>query len=371
MIGFLRLILMCSIFLVVLALPGRAQNPPPTIVEFWTKADTLFLEISLNAEMFLAGIDPDAETELSSNARYRTLRQLVSTELEAEMRAFTTDWAPTLQVEVGGPVSLSYEGIRIPVVGDPDQPRVSKLLLAAPLSGDASNLRLTWPAGYGSVVLKQQRVAAPYTGYLTAGEISPLIPLRGGASLSAQQALQEFFPLGIFQIVPAGLREIVLVLCLVFLSLGLRPMVAQMLLLSIGTVFGLALSVYGALALPPILLSQSLTAAIIVLALWNLILRRLHVLRLLAVFGVGLLLGAGLSEALAGIGVPPDHLPAAMLGYSGGVLAVLYAVAAAGYAIAHLISGGSERMQGRVCVLASILIAGAGVYWMIVPWTFS
>lgn len=371
MSGFLRLALICPILLVLFVLPVRAQNPQPTVVEFWTKADSLFLEITLNAEMFLAGIDPEAQPEFANNARYRALRQLVSTELEVEMRAFTTSWVPTLQIEVGAPVSLSYEGIRIPVVGDPDQPRVSKLLLAAPLAEDASNLRLTWPAGRGSAVLKQQRVAAPYTGYLAAGETSPLIPLRGGASLSAEQTLQEFFPKGIAQIIPSGVRDIALVLSLIFLSLRSGRVLAQMGFLAIGMVFGLALSIYGALVLPSAIVSQSLTVAVLILALWNLILRRLHVLRLLMVFGVGVLLGSDLSGALVQIGVPPDHLPSAMLGYSGGVLAALCAVAAAGYAVARVISGGSERMRGRVSVLASILIAVAGVYWMIEPWALS
>ncbi len=364
MSGIFRFLLILPVFLVLSTLSAKAQTAP-TIVEFWTKADTLFLEVTLNAEMFLSGIDPEARPDFAEDARYRELRRRVSSELEPEVRAFVKDWAVTLRVEVAGPARLSYEGVRIPIVGDPDTPRLSKLLLAAPLPEGASSLRLTWPEGYGPAVVKQQRVDAPYTGYLVAGEVSPLIPLQGGAALGPQQVLQVFLPKGLTHILPHGYHEIALVLSLVFLTLSLRPLLAQMLFVSLGLIFGLALSVYGAVALP--FASQALTAATLLLTLWNLVLRRLTVFRLLAVFGAGLLCGITLSTSLATIGVPPDHLPPAIFGYAGGVLAALYTIAAAVFAVSVLIAGASERMRGRISVLASILIAGIAVYWLAEP----
>ncbi len=364
--GIFRFLMILPVFLVLSAWPAKAQTPP-TIVEFWTKADTLFLEVTLNAEMFVAGIDPEARPDFADDARYRELRRRVSSELEPEVRSFVQDWARTLRVEVAGPARLSYEGVRIPIVGDTDTPRLSKLLLAAPLPEAASSLRLTWPEGHGPAVVKQQRVDAPYTGYLVAGEVSPLIPLQGGAALGPQQVLQVFLPKGLTRILPHGYHEIALVLSLVFLTLSLRPLLAQMLFVSLGLIFGLALSVYGAVALPSAVASQALTAATLVLALWNLVLRRLTVFRLLAVFGAGLLCGITLSTSLATIGVPPDHLPPAIFGYAGGVLVALYAIAAAVFAVSALIAGASERMRGRISVLASILIAGIAVYWLAEP----
>ncbi len=364
MSGIFRFLLILPVFLVLSAWSAKAQTAP-TIVEFWTKADTLFLEVTLNAEMFVAGIDPEARPDFADDARYRELRRRVSSELELEVRSFVKDWAGTLRVELAGPVSLSYEGVRIPIVGDPDTPRLSKLLLTAPLPEGASSLRLTWPEGHGPAVVKQQRVDAPYTGYLVAGEVSPLIPLQGGAALDPQQVLQVFLPKGLARILPHGYHEIALVLSLVFLTLSLRPLLAQMLFVSLGLIFGLALSVYGAVALP--FASQALTAATLLLTLWNLVLRRLTVFRLLAVFGAGLLCGITLSTSLATIGVPPDHLPPAIFGYAGGVLAALYTIAAAVFAVSALIAGASERMRGRISVLASILIAGIAVYWLAEP----
>ncbi|MEO1106566.1 MAG: hypothetical protein AAFX90_01450 [Pseudomonadota bacterium] len=371
MSGLVRLILILPVVLTLFAAPTRAQTHPPSIVEFWIKADSLLIEISLNAEMFLAGLDPDTQSDVAGNARYRELRRLVSSELEVEVRGFVDDWAASLQVEVEGPVRLSYEGVRIPVVGDPDEPRLSKLLLTAPLREGASALRLTWPSGHGPAVIKQQRVEAPYTGYLMAGETSPLIPLQGGAALSGQQTIQVFLVKGAEQIVTDGMRVFTLALALVFLSLSPRSLVLQLVFLSLGAVFGLALSAYGALVLSSVVTTMSLTAAVVVLALWNLILRGIHVFRLLAVFAIGLLLGNALSQSLSAIGAPPDHLPPALLGYAIGYLAVLSAAAATALAVVTVIAGGSHRLRSRISVLGSILIAGLGVYWVIEPWLFS
>ena len=60
-------------------------------------------------------------------------------------------------------------------------------------------------------------------------------------------------------------------------------------------------------------------------------------------------------------------MPPAIFGYAGGVLVALYAIAAAVFAVSALIAGASERMRGRISVLASILIAGMAVYWLAEP----
>lgn len=349
--------------------PGAAQSP--TIIDFWTKSDTLFLEISMNAEALMAGIDPATSSDFSESRKYRELRALVSSELEPQIKAFVKPWVQRLQVVTDGPVTLSYEGVRIPVVGDPKTVRISRLLLAGPLPDGASNLRLAWPEGSGPVVIRQQRVAAPYTGYLTAGQTSPLIPLMGGGALSAEQTLQAFFPKGAIQILRSDPRQILLVLTLVFLSLNLRPLMMQLLVFSIATLIGLVSGLYGVIQASQMTVSQALLAAIVLLALWNLFLRRVLVLRLLAVFAVGLVQGLTLAFALADIGIPPNQMPPAILGFGTGALLALWAVAWATFFLAVLISGRSLRLRGRISVLASMMIAGVAAYWIAQPLIFS
>lgn len=347
---------------------GRAQSASPTVVDFWIKSNTLFLELKWNAEAMLTGNNPAQPAAFSNDPNYKSLRRMFSSELEPQIKEFVHLWKQNLVVEAPERLSLSYEGVRIPVVGNTEKVRVSKLLLTAPLPDQASNLRLTWPSESGPIVLRQQNVAAPYTGYLAAGEASPLIPLQGGASLTKQQTLQTYFTKGVDQFLRNPIKPSILVLALVFLSLKLRPVVSQLVFLSAGALIGLGLGLYGVLDAGKVNEATVLVASTIVLALWNLVARRLQVWRLLAVLAIGGLQGLVFASALIGIGVPPDHLPPAILGFGAGNILPLVVVAFAGLALALLFSGGSHRKRGRVSVLASMLIAGAGVYWIVEPW---
>ncbi len=359
--GIFRFLLILPVFMVLSTWSAKAQTPP-TIVEFWTKADTLFLEVTLNAEMFLSGIDPETRPDFADDARYRELRRRVSSELEPEVRSFVKDWAASLKVELAGPVSLSYEGVRIPIVGDPDTPRLSKLLLATPLPEGASSLRLTWPEGHGPAVVKQQRVDAPYTGYLVAGEVSPLIPLQGGAALSPKQTLREYFPKGFLRVLPSGPQLVLLVLTLVAMSFHLRPVLSQLAFLTFGIVVGSTLGVFGVFYMSPQFAAQAILIAIVVLALWNLIRARLQVWRLLAVIFIGAVQGLGLANAMTKVGLPPEHKLPAILGYAAGVLVGLVAVALVVLGMVSLLSGRSHRMRDRISVLVSLTAASIGFF---------
>ena len=368
----LRVLKTCalSIIVVLTVLPGsvNAQTAPPTVVDFWVKADTLFLEVKLNAEAMLAGADPTQPETYSDDTQYRSLRRKVSSELEPQIRDFVQVWKQSLVVEAPDRLDLSYEGVRIPVVGDTEKVRVSRLLLTARLPDHASNLRLTWPQYSGSVVLRQQNVMAPYTGFLTAGEISPLIPLQGGASLTTEQTLQTYFAKGISRFVQSPLKPSIVVLTLVMLTLSLRPVVSQVAFLAAGVFIGLGLGMYGALDVPENVQDQALVASIIILALWNLVARHLQVWRLLAVLAAGCVQGLVLASDLTRIGVPPDHLAPAVFGFGVGNSLPVILVAVLTFACALLVAGGSHRTRGRISVLASMLIAGIGVYWMAEPW---
>lgn len=368
----LRVLKTCALSIIVLltVLPGsaKAQTAPPTVVDFWVKADTLFLEVKWNAEAMLAGADPTQPETYSDDTQYRTLRRKVSSELEPQIRDFVQVWKQGLVVEAPDRLDLSYEGVRIPVVGDTEKVRVSRLLLTARLPDQASNLRLTWPQHSGAVVLRQQNVMAPYTGFLTAGEISPLIPLQGGASLTTEQTLQTYFARGISRFVQSPLKPSIVVLTLVMLTLSLRPVVSQVAFLAAGVFIGLGLGMYGVLDVPENVQDRALVASIIILALWNLVARHLQVLRLLAVLAAGSLHGVILATALTRIGVPPGHLAPAVFGFGVGSVLPIVFVAVLTFALALLISGGSHRTRGRISVLASMLIAGIGVYWMAEPW---
>ncbi len=351
-----------------LAMPAWAQQSGRTIVDFQVRDGRLLVEIALNAEAVLAGVDPQevAKGGDGGSARYAQLRRLVSSELEEHVHDFVTDWKQSLQIDVNGPVALSYEGASIPVVGNPDVPRISRVLLAGPLPPDVSSLRLTWPEGIGPVVLRQQGVEAPYTGFLSGGEVSPRIPLAGGAGLGAQQAAEAFFRAGLLHVAGAGAQLLALASVLVFLSLKLRPVLVQLAALGLGVLVTLPLGMFDVLNARPFLPWPVVPAAIALLALWNLVTDRLGVWRVLFLLATGAVLGLTLSETSSRLGVPPHHVAPAVLGFAAGILLALSGVAILILATLTVLLPDSPRLRGRISTVASLLLAGLGLYWAVV-----
>ncbi len=352
---------------IFLAMPAWAQQSGRTIVDFQVRDGRLLVEIAMNAEAVLAGFDPQevAQGGDGGSARYAQLRRLVSSELEEHVHDFVTDWKQSLQIDVNGPVALSYEGASIPVVGNPDVARISRVLLAGPLPPDASSLRLTWPEGIGPVVLRQQGVEAPYTGFLSGGEVSPRIPLAGGAGLGAQQAAEAFFRAGLLHVAGAGAQLLALASVLVFLSLKLRPVLVQLAALGLGVLVTLPLGMFDVLNASPFLPWPVVPAAIALLALWNLVTDRLGVWRVLFLLATGAVLGLTLSEASSRLGVPPHHVAPAVLGFAAGILLALSGVAILILATLTVLLPDSPRLRGRISTVASLLLAGLGLYWAV------
>lgn len=57
----------------------------------------------------------------------------------------------------------------------------------------AQSLTLCGPDGSGDLVLRQQGVSDPFTGYIEGGGTSPPIPLAGGASTNGWQTFYPMF----------------------------------------------------------------------------------------------------------------------------------------------------------------------------------
>nr|WP_321252709.1 HupE/UreJ family protein [uncultured Ruegeria sp.] len=345
---------------------ASAQTAKPTVVDFRINQGTLFLEISMNAEAFVAGINPSADPSPVSS-EYRRLRRLASSELEPHIKQFIKGWSPTMNVLAGGPVTLSYEGSRVPVAGDPEAPRISRVLLAGALPPGASSLQLTWPEGHGPMVLRQQGVDAPYTGYLVAGEASPLIPLRGGAGLDPGQTLKAYFSNGIVYATTVGLPVILIALLLVLHALWVSAALWQLSTFALATSIGLGLGTLQLVTMPSAWLPYLMPAATVVLGVWNVTVRRPGFLRLLTVALVGVLIGLSQALALTAIGVPPDRLAPAVLGFGLGALTVPVSAAAVVFALALAVSRRSIRLRLRISVLLSLVIAGFGAFTFVRP----
>ena len=209
---------------------GTAHEVTPTIADFRVEDGQIALDLRLNVEAFVAGINLDGmeDTNEAEQAQdYDSLRGLDQAELEPMVRQFAEEWLETVRVNAGGRLQLSVSEVVIPEVGDIEVPRASYLMLNGSVPDAARSLTMFWPKGSGGVVLRQNGVDEPYTGYLQGGETTPLIPLAGGAALTAQETFVDYLPVGFEHILPLGLDHILFVLGLFFLSPRLRPLLWQ------------------------------------------------------------------------------------------------------------------------------------------------
>ncbi|SHE43050.1 hypothetical protein SAMN05444279_102146 [Ruegeria intermedia] len=359
----------CVCVLLVLAGPLAAQGVGRSVVEFQAKGEQLLVEITLNAEALLAGLDPQdvAQGGDGGSTHYARLRRLPSSELEPLLHAHVAEWKSAMKIDANGPVDLSYEGARIPVVGNSSMPRLSRVLLVGTLPSGATELRLTWPAGFGSVVLRQTGVDAPYTGLLAGGETSPAIPLRGGAGMGPREAAETFFRQGVARVWQDEGQLLALALALVFLTLWVRPVLTQFTALALGVLLAQPLGLSRLLGFGDQAYWLAVAGAVVILATWNLIGSRAGALRLGAVFLTGAVLGLGLSHELIRLGVPPLHVVPALLAYSGGVLLAMASVAGLALAIMTVLLPDAPRLRGRISTVASLMLAGLGLYWVVLP----
>jgi len=361
-----------SLALIVSPTGTRAHEVTPTIADLSVGGGNVVLELRLNIEAFLAGIDLDGLRDTGASgqsAQYDRLRALGPDALAEKARGFAGEWATRVEVRpgagLGKPVALNVAVIDVGPLGDIDLPRVSHLVLKGALSPDTRSLTLTWAAGSGDLVLRQQGVGDPYTGYIAGGEASPAIPLAGGASQTAGQIFAAYVPVGFSHILPRGLHQILFVLGLFFLSARLRPLLWQISAFTLAHMVTLVLGALGLVRINPDIIEPLIAATIVFVAVENVFSRRLRWWRVLVVFGFGLLHGLGFASALGQSGLPEQQFLPALIGFNVGVELGQISVIAAAFMIVGLWFRNKSWYRGRIAIPASIVIALIGLYWFV------
>lgn len=347
---------------------ARAHEVTPTIGDLSVQDGTLRLELRLNLEAFLAGIDLDglADTDdTEQTGDYDLLRGLPQSELEPMVDTFSQDWLETLEVTVGARVAMSVSDLQVPAVGPVDLPRASILVLEGALPQATGSVTLHWPSGSGGLVLRQQGVEDPYTGFLQGGESSPPIPLRGGANLTARDAFIDYIPVGFEHIIPLGWDHILFVLGLFFLSRHLRPLIWQISAFTVAHTVTLALGALGYVTVPASIVEPLIAASIVYVAIENVLTNHLHRWRPVVIFAFGLLHGLGFASVLGDFGLPTEQFLPALIGFNIGVeLGQLTVIAIAWISVGFWFRN-YPKYRGRVAIPASITIAAIGTYWFV------
>ncbi|MFK7877810.1 MAG: HupE/UreJ family protein [Paracoccaceae bacterium] len=354
----------------------------PAIADLEVRDGEVVLSLELNLEAYLAGIDLDGledTDDAAESAEYDTLRNETPDQIAPRIPALIAAWNNVPMVSVDGTaVSLTARDIEIDPVGNPELTRPSRLVLSGPASG--AEITVRWPKGAGDLVLRQQGVEDPFTGYLAGGQASPALAIGGGSASTGWGVFAEYIPVGFDHILPKGLDHILFVLGLFLLSTAWRPLLWQVTAFTAAHTVTLALGALGLVNLPGSIVEPLIAASIVYVAIENIFARRLNTWRPAIVFGFGLLHGLGFASVLGDFGLPEAQFIPALLGFNIGVeLGQLTVIAMAGIVVwlalqaaraAHF-PGEESAIEDypvlfrAVSVTGSMCIALIGIWWVI------
>ncbi|MGA9432848.1 MAG: HupE/UreJ family protein [Roseobacter sp.] len=382
-----RLVFFSLVSTLFLAFPiskATAHEVVPTIVDMIVAEDgAVTFDFRINLEAFLAGIDLDAVEDTDADpaaSDYDALRALPAAEIETRVNEIIAAWNAHPFAEAVGPLDLSVSSLTIPEDVDFELPRVSELRLVGTLPEGTNAITVNWPAGAGALVVRQQGVDAPYTGYLDGGTSSPAIAISGGDADTSMQAFAAYIPVGFDHILPKGLDHILFVLGLFFLSTRWGPLLWQVSAFTLAHTVTLALGALGWVSIPGSIVEPLIAASIVYVAVENLFQRGLTKWRPFIIFGFGLLHGLGFASVLAEFGLPDDQFIPALIGFNVGVeLGQLTVIALAALLLLGCVrlAKGSDLNEAEapvasypvmfraVSIPASLIIAIIGSYWCV------
>lgn len=362
----------------------RAHEVQPTIGDLTVADGQAELILRINLEAFLAGIDLDAvdDTNDAENAAdYDALRALPGEDIAVRAPELLPAWNALPMVLVDGePVTLESVNVTVPEDVDIELARVSDWTLRGQVPPNALTVEVTWPDGAGAMVLRQQGVDEPYTGYLDGGATSPVISLSGGDAQSGWGAFASYIPVGFDHILPQGLDHILFVLGLFFLSTRLGPLLWQVTAFTLAHTVTLALGALGIVNIPGSIVEPLIAASIVYVAVENIFASGLSRWRPLIVFGFGLLHGLGFASVLGEFGLPEGQFIPALIGFNVGVevgqltviamAAILLWLAVQAARMAPLQGVEEEVREYSVMfraasVTGSLLIAIIGAWWVV------
>ncbi len=348
----------------------RAHEVQPAIGDLTLSDGIARLDLRLNAEAFLAGIDLDGVTDTNETeeaADYDALRALPGDEIAARMTAQwpTLGQGITLATPEGTTIPLDLEGVESSEVGDVELLRPTRVILSGALPEGADSVLLTWGKGQGTLILRHIGVEDGYAGYLDGGDTSPVIAFAGHAGQTGLGAFMAYIPVGFDHILPKGLDHILFVLGLFFLSPMLRPLLFQVTAFTAAHTVTLALGALGWVSVPGSIVEPLIAASITFVAVENLISDKLHRWRPFVIFGFGLLHGLGFASVLGEFGLPEGQFIPALLGFNVGVEFGQLTVIALAFLAVGFWFGRKPWYRRVIAMPASLLIGAIGAYWFV------
>lgn len=347
--------------------PANAHEINPTIGDLTVVDGQVTLQLRVNAEVFLAGIDLDkvSDTDLvADTSDYVTLRTLSQDALKSQLWDARQIFEDGIVISTqSGRLALEISDILVSETGDVELPRLSRITLMSQIPSGSREIMVSWPKGFGALILRQQGVDDPYTGYLAGGDSSPAITVQGGDALGPWASFASYVPVGFDHILPKGLDHILFVLGLFFLSLKLRTLLWQVSAFTLAHTVTLAMGALGWVSVPASIVEPLIAASIVYIAVENILGEGLSRWRPFVVFGFGLLHGLGFASVLGEFGLPADQFIPALIGFNVGVELGQLTVIVLAFATVGYWFGAKPWYRARIAIPMSAGIAMVGAYW--------
>ncbi len=272
--------------------------------------------------------------------------------------------------------------------GAPRLPLKMDYVVEAQARGPVRRVAVGFPIEMGDVVVTVDRpTLEPVALPLGAGEVSPWIEVGpGGAAAVSEKPAENaaekagagkavdapatvhpfwrFLKMGFVHIIPLGLDHILFVLGLFLLSTSTRGLLLQVTAFTVAHSVTLALTMLGKIDLAAAVVEPVIAASIVLVAVENIVVKRVHPWRVAVVFVFGLVHGMGFAGVLREAALPRGQLVGALIAFNVGVELGQLAVIGA----ALLVVGWWRQKpwyRARVVVPASALIALVGAWWVV------
>lgn len=362
--------LLIALLVTFWAIAAQAHETRPSIADVTINAEEVVMEIQVNVEAFVAGVDLSTitDTNLSEQAQtYDELRALTAKEMEQAFRDYWPQMQGGFSIQ-SGTETITPELVSISVTETPNVEllRDATLSIRGDLPEGENPVTIAWDSQFGPLVMRQMGGGEDaYTAFLRNGDASEPLPRIGIATEGGLAVFIRYIGIGFEHILPLGLDHILFVLGLYFLSPRIKPLILQVTTFTLAHTVTLALGILGIVTIAPEIVEPLIAASIVYVAVENLISREMTKWRLAIVFAFGLLHGLGFASVLGDFGLETGRFITSLIGFNIGVEFGQLTVIAMAFLAVGAWFGGKSWYRPYISNPASILIGLVGAYWFV------
>ena len=326
----IKVVLLIKVLFFTLASSAHSHEVSPAVASILQIQDGIQLEIRLNLEAILSGIDLSNISntdEADQTQEYDFYRGRSVIDLKSDFLKIWPSLASEIKIEQDDDFAvLKLEKILVEEQENFDYPRFSILTISTNLK-PLKPFNFQWSKSFGEVVIREEGEGNVFTQYLEAGVLSDEILLSQQSKYRFSEIFFDYIPeiffdyipVGFTHILPKGLDHILFVVGMFFLSTKLSALFWQITLFTLAHSVTLAMASLGIIEISTSIVEPLIAASIVYLAVENFYSKALTVRRSGVIFCFGLLHGLGFASVLADFGLPIHHFVPALIGFNVGV----------------------------------------------------